>query len=297
MWGVKNGSPGLAELTLSVGRIVNDFSSGMRDSATKGRGPEFVGYREYDPADTARDIAWRASARLPDEDAILSQDFAPERQVRLLIVADERRSMHLPEAKPVYAESLVRLFALAALENDDEFGIVGIGGKGIIYSGWLASEDDLNEFLRAANDEKWRATFRAGASSLGALLDDIKAKNMIVIFLSDLSKPEDVPIEALRGIDIHALNMRCIAVVLDEWNGFVPSNHLLAVQHPETKRTVVMDMRPGGEVSKEVDRFNVRVKDLKQRGKRFEMNVLTVPLLSQEPFREFYRQWLKCFDE
>ena len=297
MWGIDKKDPHLAPLTYAVGRIVNDFSVGLRQSAMKGRGPEFVGYREYDPADSARDIAWPASARLPEDDDVLSYEREPERQVRVLLIADERISMHSPLMKPRYARALVRLFGLSAFENSDPFGVVGVGGEGVIFSGWLSSEGRLDDFLKSASDKRLRRAFRAPSNRLSSLFFELKPQNTIIIFLTDLSEPGAAPIEELRGIDAVRMNATIITVILDEWWGFSPAPHLITMEHPETGKQVVSDMRGGGDLSREVGRFERRVAELKLRGRSLLMKTLRVPLAHEKPLRAFNREWLRNFEE
>ncbi|KKW31722.1 MAG: VWFA superfamily protein, DUF58-containing [Candidatus Kaiserbacteria bacterium GW2011_GWC2_52_8b] len=296
MWGIRRNDRGQRELRLAVGRIVTEFSSGMHQSVTKGRGIEVVGYRQYDHSDTARDIAWRASARLPDDDDILSQNFAPEKQMRILMVVDEGHSMRFPRLKPLYADALVRIFASAALDAEDLFSVVGVEGDGMIYSDQLTGEGDLNDFLKAADEQRQRRVYRADVRLLPDLLNELDLKNTLVIFLTDFVRTEWIPFQAMREID-PLQNVRFVAVVLDEWSGFAPTSHSIMFEHVENGMTAVLDMRRGGGVEREVHAFRERLRALRNQGNALGLSVITVPLADENPLRMFYKQWERLFEE
>lgn len=296
MWNVDRKDPHRTPLSYAVGRIVDDFSLGLRESAMKGRGAEFVGYRPYDPVDSARDIAWSAMARLPDDNDVVSYERLPERQLRVLVVADESISMRLPRTKPLHAEALVRLFALSTFETSDMFAIVGIGGDGTIFSGWLENEDAVDVFLKDADVPKQRHALRPTAATFPALLNELGLKNMIIIFLSDFVSSDRIPLGALREANAQK-NVRCVAVVLDEWTGFVPSSHAVVLQHTESGRTAALDMREGGGVDREVKAFQDRIKALRDQRKTLKLSVFTVPLAEKDPLRNFLNQWERHFED
>jgi uncharacterized protein (DUF58 family) len=295
MWGMSQTPSTNSELSLSVGKIVSDFSVGMRESATTGRGPDFVGYRRFKPSDTSREIAWRASGRLPDQDDIISQDFEPEREMRLVVFADESVFMLKPEVKPQYAQALVRLYALAAEYNGDPFAIVGIGGESMIYSGWLHKEDELDEFLAAADDKRQRREFQC-VSHLPELLHELDPKNMLMVFLTDLASKDRIPFKAIRDLDPEKNNIQCVAVVLDEWSHFEPVKYSIVFEHIQNGRTSSLDMRPGSGIDREVQVFRKSLAELRRRGKSINLPVITVPLADEKPLGSFTKQWERYFE-
>ncbi|MDP3645846.1 MAG: DUF58 domain-containing protein [bacterium] len=297
MWGIPRRDETLHDLVLEIGRVVHDFVPGLRKSAEKGRGVEFLGHRPHQPSDTARDVDWMASARLSDDDMdLLTRVYAPERQFRVLVVADESFSMRKPYRKPRYAQALVRLFAESTKTLSDPVAVCGLGGNGMIYSGWLQNEEDLDVFLESADVPKQRRALRPSAATFSELLNEIGLKNLLIVFLTDLVSPERVPLEALRESDPEQ-NVQCVAVVLDEWSGFVPTSHTIVFQHPESGRIATLDLRKGGGVDREVRAFGERLRALRDQGKMLGLSVLTVPLADENPLRSFYKQWERYFEE
>lgn len=297
MWGIPRKDATLSELVLEIGRVVYDFVPGLRKSTAKGRGVEFLGHRPYQTSDTARDVDWVASARLSDNDMdLVSREYAPERQIRILVVADERLSMRKPSLKPRYAQTLVRLFAIGAQTVGDPFAIVGIGGDSMIYSGWLGTEDDLDIFLEFADVPKQRKALRPSAGTFEELLSELGLKNILIVFLTDLVSPERVPLEAIRKLDPEQ-NVSCVAVVLDEWGGFEPTSHSVVFEHTESGRIATLDMRAGGGVDREVRAFQNRLRMLREQGRTLGLTVFTVPLADENPLRSFHKQWEQIFEE
>lgn len=300
MWKVSKSDPAHLELTYQIGRIIDDNSLGLHRSDTKGRGCEFLGLRPFQQdTDTAEDIDWLASARASEDDMeLVVREFAPERQLRVIVVASEHPSMTHPRLKSLCADAVLRLFAYTAFVENYPFSVVSYGcGEQLLYSGWLSNEEDLDVFLASADDPSRRHSVRAPARTLEEFGSELDAKNTLVIFLSDLSLSDMVPIEQFRSIDTEGRNVRCVTVVLDEWSGFVPSSHLVPVRDPNTGRVAMMDMRPGGGFSREVDAFQGRLRELRRQGSGLGLKTLTVPLADGKPFRSFYKQWLQFAED
>ncbi|OGG44559.1 hypothetical protein A2673_03425 [Candidatus Kaiserbacteria bacterium RIFCSPHIGHO2_01_FULL_50_13] len=270
---------------------------GLERSIARGRGIEFHSMREFQDSDSPRDIDWMASARLSDDDLeLVSREFMPEHQIRVLVVADEHASMRYPSKKPLYAEALVELLGRAAHESGNSISVVGVGGEGMIYSGWMSSEEDVRTFLDSADEQKRRPRLRASAHTFAGLLDELRLKNTLVVFVTDFLELERIPLDALRAIN-PAQNVKSVAVVFDEWSGFAPIESALALRSPEGDAFATLDMRKGGSLEREVNAFRGRVAELKRRGRTCNLSVVTVPLVEEDPLRNFQKQWQQVMEE
>lgn len=298
MWSIEESSSASHKLRLEIGRVLSGFAGGLHRSLIKAEGAELLSLRPYQHGDPLRQIDWMASARLSDDDFnLVTRELAPERSIRVVIIADEGVTMRTPKRKAECAQALVTLFALSAFECGDLVKVVGYNGKdGLVTSKWINNEEGLDTFLCATDHAEKRLGLRAPATSLVALFEDLGLENTLVVVISDLARLSAIPLRELRSIDGGGRNVRMVALVLDEWSGFVPSNNLLVMRHPDTGKTVTMDMRPGGEMERQVSEFHGRVETLKEAGRSLGMHVVPLVLSVERPLVEFARSWLR-FEE
>ena len=284
------------DLFLRIGRAVPDVVLGFERSMARSRGIEFHGLREFQDSDSPRDIDWAASARLSDDDTeLMSREFMPEYQIRVLVVADEHTSMRHPAQKPLYASALVKLFGMAAFASENRYKIIGVGGGDVVSSDWMLREDELDAFLADIDEPRQRKALRVYSRTLEASLEEMRLRNTLVVFLTDLCELNRVPLGAIRTID-PARNVKSIAVVLDEWSGFAPTSNVLALQDPESSTIATLDMRRGGGVEREVNAFRARLEELKRSGKSCGLAVATVPLVEEDPLRVFCKHWQRIMN-
>jgi uncharacterized protein (DUF58 family) len=298
MWSITKTEPTARLLRLEIGRVLAGFVGGLHRSVIKASGAEFLSLRPHQHSDAFHQIDWMASARLSDDGLnLVTRELAPERSIRVLILADESVTMCTPRRKAACAQSLVDLFALSAFESDDPVKVIGFNGTtGLVNSEWIQNEEGLNTFLCAMDHEVKRLGLRAPAKTLAALFDELKLENTLVVVITDVTRLSAFPLRDLRSIDAGEKNVRIVAVVLDEWSGFVPSDNLLVVRHPETGKMATMDMRRGGDMEQQVFEFHHRVEALKEAGRSLGMRVIPLVLSTPQPFREFARSWLR-FEE
>lgn len=279
------------DLELNLEHSVPDMLLGLERSITKGHGIEFHGLREFQEGDSPRTIDWIASARLSDDDIkLVSREFTPEYQLHVLFVADENASMQYPPIKPRYATGLLQLFLRAALRTGAHFAVMGVGFGQPIYSDRLNSEEDLYIFLESVDVPKLRHRYSTHGRTLRELMDRVSLKNTLVVFLTDLLTLNRVPLEILAAMPQGGATKAAV-IVLDEWNGFIPTSHSFEMEHPETHAVAALDMRKNRGVDREVRAFNERLAHLRQKGKAHSLSVTTVPLIAEHPLRSFYRQW------
>lgn len=100
-----------------------EVMSGSYKSVFKGRGMEFVGFREYVPSDDAMQIDWKASLRAHKSMVRLLEE---ERQLTVFFLLDVSDSMLFSSHKKLkceYAAELVATLSFAMHEVGDNVGI------------------------------------------------------------------------------------------------------------------------------------------------------------------------------
>lgn len=296
MWNIKKIGPSSKDLAVVLESVGNNAPLGFEQSVAKGRGIEFLGLREFQNTDSARDVDWMASARLAganDVDLVV-REFAPEHQIHVLVIADECETMLYPKKKPLHATAILHLLGRATFASENLLAVVGVG-KDTIYSDWLSNEQDLGMFLDSADGAK-RTSLRSPLQTLPELLETLKLKNTLIVFITDLASTNRILLSALNALDL-AQSITPIVVVLDEWSGFIPTHHAIALQNPENGKIKVFDMRRGGSIEREVYAFHERVRVLRERGKAYGLSVMTVPLVEEWSLKSFYKQWERHISE
>jgi uncharacterized protein (DUF58 family) len=243
--------------------------------------------------DSPRRVDWKASSRSDDETDLVVREFAPERKVSVLVVADLSPAMEHPKTKAVHAHALVELFARSAFSLGGSSRIIGVTKDGIIASPPLESGDDILLFMRQVDDERMRSKFREPWRNMSTLLAEWKPKNTLVVFVSDLRSMDVIPINAIGVIDRVRQNIEFTCAVLDEWSGFVPSTHMVSLRHAESGVTSYFDLREGGELHRESVKFQERVEKMRSISRRLGMSVHTLPLADERPLAQFMRSWHK----
>src|SRR3989344_3904202 len=72
---------------------------------------------------------------------------------------------------------------------------------------------------------------------------------------------------------------------------------VLALRSPEGDAFATLDMRKGGSLEREVNAFRGRVAELKRRGRTCNLSVVTVPLVEEDPLRNFQKQGKPVMEE
>ncbi|HEY4519443.1 MAG TPA: DUF58 domain-containing protein [Candidatus Paceibacterota bacterium] len=296
MWNIQSGKPLPRDVTLALESVRKEISLGFEQSMARGRGIEFLGLREFQEGDSARDVDWMASARQPESVDLVVREFAPEHQIHVLVIADEHETMLYPKKKSACAMAILSLLGRVTFASQNILAVIGIGGPHMIHSGWLSQESDLHAFLDSADKADYRLQLRSSAHTLPELIDELKLKNTLVVFLTDLASLSSMPLESLRGIDSER-SVEVYAVVLDEWSKFIPTRHSIALQNPKDGKVKICDMRRGGAIEREVQAFHERIRVLREYGGACNLSVVTVPLAEKESFQSFYKQWNRHMDE
>ena len=116
--------PVLKKIPFVKKSILATGTIGEYKSVFKGKGLEFVDYRNYTESDDASLIDWKASARAGD---ILVREYIEERNLNIVFVLDVSNSMlfgSTEKLKVEYAAELIASLAHAMLEAGDNVGLV-----------------------------------------------------------------------------------------------------------------------------------------------------------------------------
>ncbi|HLD43437.1 MAG TPA: DUF58 domain-containing protein [Candidatus Nanoarchaeia archaeon] len=110
------------QIELATKDLIGGGLSGGYQSAFRGSGLEFVGYRPYTQNDDATLIDWKASRR---SDQLLIKEFMEERNLNIFFLVDTSASMmygSTEKLKSEYAAEFVASFAYVMLGNRDAVG-------------------------------------------------------------------------------------------------------------------------------------------------------------------------------
>lgn len=115
-------TPRIKRLEMFTKRIIRTDFIGGYESAFKGKGLEFEGYREYTTDDDARLIDWIASVRT---NKLLIKEFVEERNLNVFFLVDVSSSMIFGSTKKLkneYVAELVASLCYAILNAGDSVG-------------------------------------------------------------------------------------------------------------------------------------------------------------------------------
>ena len=118
-------------LDLNTKRLFKSTLAGNYQSAFKGDGLEFYGFRKYDQGDDASDIDWKASAR---SNYLLVKEFVEERSLSVFFLLDVNTTMLFGtknKIKAQYAAELVASMSYAIVHSSDSVGL-GMFNKDIV---------------------------------------------------------------------------------------------------------------------------------------------------------------------
>lgn len=126
-------SVGVKRLNLITNRLVNAKIVGGYRSVFKGRGLEFLDYRQYTPNDDASLIDWKASIKGQE---LLIKEFAEERNLNVFFLIDASSGMicgSIDKLKMEYAAELVSTLSYTILQAGDSIGFAFFADKILRY--------------------------------------------------------------------------------------------------------------------------------------------------------------------
>ena len=109
-------------LDVSTKKLFKSTLVGNYQTAYKGEGLEFVGFRKYTPGDDANKIDWKASVRANDT---LIREFMEERSLNVFFLMDASSTMLFgsrDKLKAQYASEFIASLAYAIMHSSDSVG-------------------------------------------------------------------------------------------------------------------------------------------------------------------------------
>lgn len=189
-------------------KTVGGLVSGAYRTAFKGQGIEFLEVREYVPGDDTRSIDWNVTARMGRPHL---KRFAEEREETVMLVVDGSSSNRFgsgPVLKSEAAAEIYAVLALAAIQNNDQTGLMIFTSEVELYVPPRRSESHVRRLIREilAFEPK-----RSGTDIARALdfLGKVRRRRSLVFLISDfLDESFEAPLKiAAQQHDVVAISI------------------------------------------------------------------------------------------
>jgi uncharacterized protein (DUF58 family) len=180
----------LQRLRLALRKTVPSQTLGTHLRRKQGQSLQFRDYRAYQRGDDIRAVDWRASLRRGGDGDLIVKTFEAEERMTLVLIADVRPAMRLPQAAPklIYALWALRCLAQVAAEAGDDVVFATLFGRqnaNPLRARGRAVPDAARRFAREvwlADDPGLEAEPEARVDAIAALLKPAS----VVVLLSDM---------------------------------------------------------------------------------------------------------------
>jgi uncharacterized protein (DUF58 family) len=273
-------------LGFAVEAILENFPFGIHESMRKGEGLTFASIRDYQEGDPMKRVDWmRSMERSEDLDELLVREFDTERKLRVVVMVDVARGMHIPQAKASVARALLWLSALSAFRMRDSVHLhfcFDPDEGGIISSPELSSGEDVSDFLRAVRTGEAKSVLPKETSVLEALGGGLPPDTFLVV-ISDLAR-SDERFAMIPDLIAPSRHSRLLFAVLDEWQGVAPISSLVSVSVGDKASDI--SGRAGGELERMKREVRARQeRSLSAARKRGHISA-RIPVFAKSPFDE-----------
>ncbi len=279
---------------LEIGRVLAGFRVGMHRSVLNARGLEFKGLRPYDPSDSPSQIDWGASARVSEDDTeLISREYEPERKLSVLCLVDASVSMDFPPKKQECAAFLVWLFASSAMKHQDGYQLVFFSPEELFASGWVTTEDGLEEFIHDVAHPRDRKKRRLHHRDVAEFLEDIAPCDTLVVLVSDFcGEWWQTRAARLRDLLNAERNVHALYFALDEWSGFEPVPFSAHFKDPRSGFFRSFSLRNAKEVAEQQTAQRARFATVNRAVRTESTFFLPLPIFGNVP-REVHHELLK----
>lgn len=274
-------------LRLKIERVLFQIRGGIHKSKVKGEGPEFRGFRPWDPSDNPARINYPASYKIsPELDEIVVRTSHGEKRISVVAILDWRVTMGYPLRKLEHAAALFWLFALSAFKEQDRFRAIVVLDDSLVDSGWILGENALEGFWEEVlvQREPDAAILHQGIGPV-SLLAESRLGDAFLAVISDFCAPWDKEIEALDWLGMRARNVKGVLIALDEWLGFESGGYGVDLRDPRTG--AVCRMSPEN-IRAAVRNSERRLTALEERISHHPISLFRIPLIC-DPIAEFLR--------
>ena len=176
------------QLALPLGRKGAETAPGQRRIAVRGRGPTFVGHREYEYGDDVRHIDWNVSARLNRPHVKIFQQELAGSLIVLVDVSASMTGVPWGSSKLPMAHELAGLFALAGQAMGERVGGGLFTDRIEVQQPPGRGRDAALRFIRLVEAHRPRSTATNIAHVLERVLAGLKHPSVLVV-ISDFITP------------------------------------------------------------------------------------------------------------
>ena len=271
--------PAARGLRFTSRQPINSILAGQHGSRLRGRGLDFEELRRYLPGDDLRQLDWRASQRLGKP---YVRTYSEERDRPLLVLVDQRMSMHFGSVRSFKSVVAARVAALSCwmgyLAGDRVGGLVFSDG-GIEQVRPLRSRERIqalfaaivrrNQTLRADAPDV-DATGRLNQALQGALAH--APHDNLICLISDFAGADDQTLRLLRTLAAH--NDVIATLVYDPLAVHTPLQGRLVVTQGELQVEVAADRQQVRQPLS--DFFTGRLRDVAELLRRSHVPLLSV---------------------
>jgi len=271
--------PAARGLRFTSRQPINSILAGQHGSRLRGRGLDFEELRRYLPGDDLRQLDWRASQRLGKP---YVRTYSEERDRPLLVLVDQRMSMHFGSVRSFKSVVAARVAALSSwmgyLAGDRVGGLV-FSDDGIEQVRPLRSRERIqalfaaivrrNQALRADAPDV-DATGRLNQALQGALAH--APHDNLICLISDFAGADDQTLRLLRTLAAH--NDVIATLVYDPLAVHIPLQGRLVVTQGELQVEVAADRQQVRQPLS--DFFTGRLRDVAELLRRSHVPLLSV---------------------
>lgn len=271
--------PAARGLRFTSRQPINSILAGQHGSRLRGRGLDFEELRRYLPGDDLRQLDWRASQRLGKP---YVRTYSEERDRPLLVLVDQRMSMHFGSVRSFKSVVAARVAALSCwmgyLAGDRVGGLV-FSDDGIEQVRPLRSRERIqalfaaivrrNQALRADAPDV-DATGRLNQALQGALAH--APHDNLICLISDFAGADDQTLRLLRTLAAH--NDVIATLVYDPLAVHIPLEGRLVVTQGELQVEVAADRQQVRQPLS--DFFTGRLRDVAELLRRSHVPLLSV---------------------
>ncbi len=175
--------------------------SGERRSFYRGSGYDFEAVEEYLPGDDPRDINWRATAQLDDEDVVLKDVHREPRDIKVFILTDLNPTMSFGTFRATKRHLAAELAACIMRSAEKTQDRVGFGSyTEARLEKWLPTRAPQRLLLPALVNILEQPASKAGSTGSGLVkaLAALPKKRSLVFVISDFLHLKDVERLALK---------------------------------------------------------------------------------------------------
>ncbi|MBT3720301.1 DUF58 domain-containing protein [archaeon] len=266
--------PGLKELSMQVKKdLLTTAKSGELASKLKGRGIEFEDYRDYNPADDAHRIDWRASQR---SQRLLVREYKLDVNFNAFFLIDTSESMLFSSVKKLKCEYAAEVansifYGVLTSGNSSGFGLFNDGVVKLVKP--MLGKKQYHLFAKEISDVKNYGGKKDFKKAVRHTLSILDRKTLIFIFSDFIGLEKDL-FEYIKLIShVHEV----IGVMINDPRDIsLPSNvGQLVLQDPFSNETIYVDSNEYSRIYNEYNqkRINIiRAVFQRSRSKLLELN-------------------------